>query len=358
MTKLYLGVLSGTSMDAIDVAAVCFDGVQPKIHATYSIPLTEEYKQSYLRIINAGRCSLDELGELDQLTGELFATAVNECIRVNGLDKTDIVAIGSHGQTIWHAPKAERPFSLQLGDPHVIANRTGITTIADFRRANMAAGGPGAPLAPIFHKAVFANPTESRCIINIGGFSNISVLEDDKYLGFDCGPGNCLMDYWALTNFNLDYDADGKIAANGTVSAALLKDMLADPYFAAPAPKSTGREYFNAAWLQKKISACEHRNISATDVQATLLALTVTTIANAVKDYAAPNTNVFLCGGGSKNLALRKLLGSQLEREIFTTSDLGIEPDWVEAALFAWFAEQKLGGVFNVTTAPKPRIRI
>lgn len=349
MTKLYLGVLSGTSMDAIDVAAVCFDGIQPKIYATYSTALTIEYKKSYLRVINAGQCSLNELGELDQLTGELFATAVNECIRINGLNKADIVAIGSHGQTIWHAPQAARPFSLQLGDPHVIANRTGITTIADFRRANMAAGGPGAPLAPIFHKAVFANSSESRCIVNIGGFSNISVLENCNYLGFDCGPGNCLMDYWVQTNFNLNFDIDGKIAASGAVSQTLLNTMLADPYFAMPAPKSTGREYFNAAWLQNKISACEHRNISLVDIQATLLELTVTTIANAIKDYATPSTNVFLCGGGAKNLALRNLLGSQLEREILTTSALGIEPDWVEAALFAWFAEQKLGGVFNVS---------
>lgn len=347
MNKLYLGVLSGTSMDAIDVAAVCFDNAQPQIHATCSIALTEEYKENYLRIINAGQCTLNELGELDQLTGELFATAVNECIRINKLDRANIVAIGSHGQTLWHAPKAARPFSLQLGDPHVIANRTGITTIADFRRANMAAGGPGAPLAPIFHKAVFCSPKESRCIINIGGFSNISVLENDTYLGFDCGPGNCLMDYWALTNFKLDFDIDGAIAASGTVSQLLLNEMLADPYFAAPAPKSTGREYFNAAWLQDKIAKCGNSNITPVDVQATLLELTVTCIANAVKDYAAPSTNVFLCGGGSKNLALRKSLETQLEREVLTTSDLGVPPEWVEAALFAWFAKQNLGSVYS-----------
>jgi anhydro-N-acetylmuramic acid kinase len=334
-------------MDAIDVAAVCFEESQPKIYATYSTPLAEEYKQKYLRIINSGQCSLNELGELDQLTGELFATAVNECISVNNLNKEDIVAIGSHGQTLWHAPKAERPFSLQLGDPHVIANRTNITTIADFRRADMASGGPGAPLAPIFHKAVFANKLESRCIINIGGFSNISVLENGEHMGFDCGPGNCLMDYWAYSNFKLDFDIDGAIAASGTVSLALLKDMLTDPYFASPAPKSTGREYFNPAWLLNKISSCEHKDIAPEDVQATLLELTVTTISDAVKKYAKPNTNVFLCGGGSKNIALRKQLSLQLEREILTTSSLGIEPDWVEAALFAWFANQNLGGVFN-----------
>jgi len=349
MSKLYLGVLSGTSMDAIDVAAVCFDAIQPKIHATYSATVAPGYKETYLRIINSGQCSLNELGELDQLTGELFAEAINECIRINKLNKADIQAIGSHGQTLWHAPQAKRPFSLQLGDPNVIAHRTGITTIADFRRADMAAGGPGAPLAPIFHKAVFAVPTESRCIINIGGFSNISVLEDGKHLGFDCGPGNCLMDYWVESHFNLDYDIDGKIAASGTVNHALLTAMLDDPYFAQPAPKSTGREYFNTAWLQEKLTACKQADISPTDIQATLLSLTVTSIANAIKDYAAPSTNVFLCGGGSKNLALRNLLGTQLEREILTTSALGIEPDWVEAALFAWFAKQNLGGVFGIS---------
>ncbi len=347
MNKLYLGVLSGTSMDAIVVAAVCFDEVQPKILATHSVPLTEEYKNHYLRIINAGQCSLNELGELDQLTGELFAAAVNECIEVNKLNKTNIVAIGSHGQTLWHAPKVKRPFTLQLGDAHLIANRTGITTIADFRRANMAAGGFGAPLAPIFHKAAFGSSEQSRCIINIGGFSNISVLENNGYLGFDCGPGNCLMDYWAFTNFNLDFDIGGAIAASGTVSHELLNTMLADPYFAAQAPKSTGREYFNPAWLANKISAYEHTNISAIDVQATLLALTANSIAAAVKDYAVPSTNIFLCGGGAKNLALRQSLEKLLKREILTTSALGVPPEWVEAALFAWFAKENLGAIYH-----------
>ena len=347
MTKLYLGVLSGTSMDAIDVAALCFDNTVPNIINTYSAPLPIEYKNQYLSIINAGYCDLNKLGELDQWTGELFADAVNECISIHNLNKNEIIAIGSHGQTVWHAPQAPRPFSLQIGNPHVIASKTGITTIADFRRANMAAGGPGAPLAPIFHKAVFSSPTESRCIINIGGFSNISILANDSYLGFDCGPGNCLMDYWVQNNFQQDFDVNGTIAATGNVLEPLLQTMLNDQFFSQPAPKSTGREYFNPAWLQNKITACQINNFAPQDMQATLLQLTISCIADAVRNYAIPNTSVFLCGGGANNLELRKLLGLQLEKEILTTAALGIPPEWVEAALFAWFAKQNLGATYR-----------
>ncbi len=347
MSNIYLGILSGTSMDAIDVAAVCFEHTIPTVIATYSATLPKEYKDRYLRIIDAGQCTLNELGDLDQWTGELFAAAVNECIRINKINVKNIIAIGSHGQTLWHAPNAKRPFSLQIGNPNIIASCTGITTIADFRRTNMAAGGPGAPLAPIFHQAIFASPLESRCIINIGGFSNISVLENNQYLGFDCGPGNCLMDYWMQTHFKLNFDIDGRIAASGIVIENLLTEMMADPYLSQPTPKSTGREYFNSAWLQKKVAACQHNDFLPKNIQATLLQFTVSCIAKAIKDYAAPNTRVFLCGGGAKNLELSNRLESQLERKILTTESLGIPPEWVEAALFAWFAKQNLGVIYS-----------
>lgn len=343
MNKLYLGVLSGTSMDAIDIAAVNFSLTIPSIYATSSTPLPSNYKERYLQIINTGNCRLEELGDLDNWTAELFANAINGFLKEHNIDKKDITAIGSHGQTLWHAPFANRPFTLQIGDPNLIAVKTGITTIADFRRANIAAGGQGAPLAPAFHQAVFSKAQEPRCIVNIGGFSNISVLENNKYFGFDPGPGNCLMDYWVKTHFNLDFDQDGKLAAIGKVNTTLLECCLADPYFKRSAPKSAGREYFNPAWLEDKIAASK-QNDAAVNVLATLLQLTAQSISNAIKDHASSNTRVFICGGGAKNLQLLSVLSTQLEQTVLTTAELGIDPSWVEAALFAWLAKETVNG--------------
>lgn len=343
MNNLYLGLMSGTSMDAIDIAAVNFDGIKPTIYATMSSSLPDNYRSRYLDIINAGNCNLNDFGALDSWSAELFATAILKFISTHNIDKSNILAIGSHGQTLWHAPKNSTPFTLQIGDPNVIAVRTGITTIADFRRADVAAGGCGAPLAPAFHQGVFASKTESRCIVNIGGYSNISVLENNKYLGFDCGPGNCLMDYWVQTHFNMEYDAEGAIASSGQVNTKLLEIMLADPYFKLAPPKSTGREHFNNAWLQNKITESK-QSLSLPDVQATLLALTATCIADAIKSYATPDTTVYLCGGGAKNTALRNSLSVKLEQQVQTTDALGIDPAWVEAALFAWLAKMTFNG--------------
>lgn len=342
MTNLYLGVLSGTSMDSIDVAAISFDGPQPVIHATMSHELPIKYKETYLNIIKAGHSDLNSLGELDKWTGELFANAVIEFIKKHKINKNNIKAIGSHGQTLWHAPQAKKPFTMQLGDPNLISYLTGITTIADFRRADVAAGGQGAPLAPAFHKAVFSHDQEARCIVNIGGFSNISVLAQNRYLGFDSGPGNCLMDYCAHSHFNLDFDANGALAASGEVNKSLLSQLLDDPYFKLPAPKSTGREYFTPTWLKNNMIKSGQENIPAVNVLTTLLHLTVASIATAIKDYAPPNAKVFLCGGGAKNLELVKQLSIKLNREVLTTAALGVDPQWVEAALFAWLAKQRL----------------
>ena len=340
MTKLYLGVLSGTSMDAIDMAAVDFNDKQPRILATLSEPLPSNYQTTYRSIIKAGNCTINELGELDNWTGELFANAVLNFLQQHKIDTKSIQAIGSHGQTIWHAPDGKRPFTMQIGDPNVIAVKTGITTIADFRRADMAAGGKGAPFAPAFHQAVFADPNEDRCVINIGGISNISVLSQNEYKGFDIGPGNCLMDRCAQNYFKLDYDKDGEIASCGAISDALLAACLNDPYFSKLPPKSTGIEYFNEAWLQAKMQQATTENLQPNDIMATLLELTTNTIATTIKNLKLNNPRVFLCGGGAKNISLCASLSKQLGQTVQTTQALGIDPAWVEAALFAWLAKQ------------------
>lgn len=338
-----IGALSGTSMDGISLGLYEFDNnSKPITLAQTTEALPTEYKEVLLSIIKSANCSLDKFGQTDHWVGELFANAILKFIADQNIDKSTITAIGSHGQTIWHAPQAERPFTLQIGDPNIIAVKTGIDTVADFRRADMAAGGQGAPLAPAFHLAVFGDQSESRCIVNIGGFSNLSILENNQYRGFDTGPGNCLLDYWIKEHFDMDYDVDGKLAASGNCNETLLNCCLADPYFARSAPKSTGREYFNPEWLKLKIVASGQRNLPPVDVLATLTQVTALSITHEIKRYASPTTKVFLCGGGAHNLELRKHIDASLEQTVQTTEVLGIHPDCVESALFAWLAKERL----------------
>lgn len=353
MTELYLGLLSGTSMDAIDVAAVdCSDSQARVIHAL-NVPLPDSYKDQYLNIIQTGTCSLSQLGELDHWTGELFADAVLQFLKHYKINKSQICAIGSHGQTIWHAPNAVRPFSMQLGNPHLIAAKTGITTVADFRRSDMAAGGQGAPLAPLFHREIFANAQQPRCIVNIGGIANVTILDGQNILGFDTGPGNCLIDLSAKKYFGLDYDKHGSIAKSGHVNQALLRQLLQDPYFQRKPPKSTGREYFNQNWLPDVA-------LDPADLIATLTQLSAQTIADAILNYAPPTAEVYLCGGGAHNEFLRSVISAAIKRDVATTATLGVDPDWVEACLFAWLAKNTVTNRIleagNVTGATQPYI--
>jgi len=335
MTDLYIGLISGTSMDCIDATLVDLSDQQPKLLHAIGFDLPPGYKETYLKIINETKVELEELGQLDVWTGELLAEATNALLKEAGIAPNQVKAIGSHGQTIWHAPDVPRAFTMQLGNPNVIAHRTGITTVADLRGADMAAGGQGAPLAPLFHKYVFANPNEPRCIVNIGGLSNISIIDGNTFLGFDTGPGNCLMDITCKQHFDKEYDKNGEIARTGSVNEELLQRWLNDPYFSIPAPKSTGREYFNATWL------CEP-NIPPADLLATLAMLTARTICDAIKENANPSTKIFVCGGGAYNSYLLECMSNIMEQEIGTTADLGIAPEWVEAGLFAWLAQQAL----------------
>lgn len=341
--KIIIGTMSGTSMNSFDIVATEFTPAGITMHATGTYNLPDQYKNKYLNLINAhGHTTLQELGELHVWTAITFSDAINQFVADNNLNKDKILAIANHGQTIWHSPNSIPPFTLQLGDSSVIAERTGITTVSDFRSGDVAAGGQGAPLAPAFHKAVFASPDEPRCVINIGGYSNISILENGKQLGFDTGPGNCLLDHWTSENFNMPCDLDGIIARTGKAIPELLEAMLSDPYFKKSPPKSTGREYFNAAWLQNKLDKFPGNNYNAQDVLATLVHLTANTIVDAVKTYANPHTKVYICGGGAHNPELLKLLSTLLEQQVQTTLVLGIDPDWVEATLFAWLAKQRI----------------
>ncbi len=356
---LYLGLISGTSADGIDAALVRFGAGSAKLARarTYAYP---EALRTRIVALAKGRASvaLDEYGRLDVEIGECFAAAAIALLGEAGIDPAGVVAIGSHGQTVCHRPNGAFPFTLQIGDPSVIAERTGIATIADFRRADVAAGGQGAPLLPALHAAVMSDPAIPRAILNLGGIANLTLLAPARdVLGFDTGPANCLLDAWATRHLGLARDEGGAWARSGRVDEDLLKDWLADPYFAAAPPKSTGREVFNLDWLDAHVSP----GIPPADVQATLLALSVRSIADALRTHGAGTREVFACGGGVHNAALMDALRAELaEMRVDTTAALGLDPDFVEAAGFAWLARARLAGepgnLPSVTGARGPRL--
>lgn len=352
--NLYIGLLSGTSMDAIDCALVDFTAEKPKLLATHSFLIPNDFRNRCLSITNSGHCHIDEFGSLDVEAGELFAKAVLAMLNENNISANGIRAIGSHGQTLRHRPDLSPPFTLQIGDPHIIAERTKITVVADLRKRDMAAGGQGAPLAPGFHQSIFRHPNEDRVILNIGGISNITIIPHDQtksLFGFDTGPGNGLLDAWISSIKNFAYDRNGEFAASGKIIEPLLEDLLNDAYFAATHPKSTGREYFNLAWLEKyaKKYRENNSNILPEDIQATLLELTTRSITKDILLHA-PNASVYVCGGGVKNPILMQSLSKNLQtmiqgtKIIQSTESLGVPPEWVEAMLFAWIAKQTMEG--------------
>jgi anhydro-N-acetylmuramic acid kinase len=339
----YVGLMSGTSMDGIDAALVSFghDGVT--LHATCSLPYPPDLRERVERL-SLNQATPDEMGEVDHQLGHPFGEAASQVIESGGIPVSDIIAIGSHGQTVRHQPKGTSRFSLQLGDPNLITERTGITTVADFRRRDMAAGGQGAPLVPAFHRAFFGSASEDRCIINIGGIANITWLphsDPEQASGFDTGPGNALMDAWCHDQTGRHFDEDGRWAQKGRVDENLLADMLTDGYFTAPAPKSTGKEKFNLNWIRTMLA--RHTRTTAVDVQRTLLELTVQTITRQLPPLKSGT--VYLCGGGVNNLALVEALSRACPRhQVQSTQSLGLHPQWVEAVAFAWLAKQTING--------------
>ena len=343
--------MSGTSMDAVDAAlaeASADGGFRVRAARRVAMPAPLAAR---LRRLAAGReediepgtgDAIDELGDLDQLVGELFAGAVVGLLAAAGVQPGEVRVVGSHGQTLRHRPRAPRPFTLQIGDPNVISARTGIPVVADFRRKDMALGGQGAPLVPAFHRAIFARAGEHRAVLNLGGIANLTLLPPGRPVtGFDTGPGNCLMDAWARRHLDKAFDENGAWGASGSPCAALLDRLLAHPYFAAGPPKSTGPEDFSLAWLDAALAQSGHPGPA--DVQATLLELTARTVSAALQP--TPPARLVVCGGGVHNRALLDRLDARLPAtEVASSAAHGIDPDQVEAAAFAWLAARTLAG--------------
>ena len=355
MPELYIGLMSGTSMDGIDAVIARFDDGRVDIRGTLQKPYPDTLRRA---LLNAVTTPVDEaignIGALDRQVGECFRDAARELLESTGIAADEIRAIGSHGQTIRHQPDAVTPYSLQIGNPALIAAGTGIRTVADFRSADIAAGGQGAPLVPPFHQWLFSDAEVARVILNIGGIANLTVLRGDgsPVIGFDTGPGNTLLDRWIQTQKKQAFDEDGAWAASGQCIKALLDNMLADPYFDLLPPKSTGLEDFNLEWLAQ--FSPEHH--AAADVQATLAELTVHSIAESVRRNAPHARELYVCGGGAHNKdLLKRLAGNLPDISVGTTSFVGLDPDWVEAVAFAWLAMRTMnnepGNLPSVTGA-------
>jgi anhydro-N-acetylmuramic acid kinase len=356
---IYLGLISGTSMDAIDAALVDFDVAPLKIIATSATPFDSALKRRVSALIDhADRVALDEVGQIDVELGRAFARASLALMQSAGVDASRITAIGSHGQTLRHRPDLPAPFTWQIGDPNVLAEMTGISVVADFRRRDVAAGGQGAPLLPVFHDQVFRSDGENRVIANLGGIANITILmRGSTVTGFDTGPANRLLDAWISQHQGKDFDADGAWAASGKLDATLLRELMDEPYFRLSPPKSTGRELFNMPWLESKLGLFAR---DPRDVQATLQQFTAETVAAAVRQYA-PGASLYLCGGGAHNLGLLNALQALIApHRVASTAALGLDPDYVEAVAFAWFAMRTLEGLTSsagsVTGAKGARI--
>jgi anhydro-N-acetylmuramic acid kinase len=356
---IYLGLISGTSMDAIDAALVDFDVAPLKIIATSATAFDPALKRRISALIDhADRVALDEVGQIDVELGRAFARASLALMKDAGIDAGQVTAIGSHGQTLRHRPDLPAPFTWQIGDPNVLAEMTGVTVVADFRRRDVAAGGQGAPLLPVFHDQVFRSDGENRVIANLGGIANITILtRDTTVTGFDTGPANRLLDAWISRHRGKEFDAGGAWAASGEIDATLLRELMDEPYFRVAPPKSTGRELFNMPWLENKLGLFSRE---PRDVQATLQQFTAETVAAAVRQHA-PGASLYLCGGGAHNFGLLNALQALIApSRVASTAVLGLDPDYVEAVAFAWFAMRTLEGLTSsagsVTGAKGARI--
>lgn len=356
-----IGVMSGTSMDAVDVALVAFSSARPKLTAISRTSWPPVLRERLQAVAAGEPIDATAFAMLDAEVGNFLADAVNGLLRAHDLDPGQITGIGCHGQTVAHAPDALPPTTLQLGDANLVAERTGITTVNDFRRRDMAAGGQGAPLAPAFHEAMLRDPGEDRAVLNLGGIANVTVLPADEQapaFGFDTGPANCLMDTWIRQQLSKPHDEGGAWAASASPDPDLLAGMLEDPFFELQPPKSTGTQYFSASWLNRQLSGAI--SLPANRVQATLMALSCQTVADAVHRYAPGAARVLVCGGGVHNTALMRLLADTLGLPVESTENFGIAPDWMEAMAFAWLAWRTLsrqpGNLPAVTGAAGPRI--
>ncbi|MPW43856.1 anhydro-N-acetylmuramic acid kinase [Acinetobacter guerrae] len=369
MTSIYIGVMTGTSMDGVDFVAASFDPLH--LHATLTIPFEPELRDELMALTLPGDNEIDRMGKADVTLAELIGHGINELIEKNHLDRSQIKAIGSHGQTIRHRP--EHGFTLQIGDPNIITEITQIPVISDFRRRDMAAGGQGAPLVPAFHQAIFQHSSIHRVILNLGGIANVSLLpagRPEAVYGFDTGPANILMDAWCERYTGHPYDENGNWAAYGHPIRGLLERLQAHEFFSKEPPKSTGREDFNIDWLDDQLAdwrndEMEYDELEDTpeNVQATLLKLTTRAIKKAIYRSDLDTGEVYVCGGGAYNSHLLEQLRWRLRKHnwsVQSTSVLGLSPTWVEATAFAWlgmrFMNQQSGNLPSVTGAKDFRI--
>lgn len=333
-------------MDGVDAALVRL-GERPELLRALCLPYPDDLRQQIEAAADPdARLSLSALAKLDVQVGLHFADAAQAVLREAGVPAGEVRAIGSHGQTVAHYPEPPHPSSLQIGDANIIAERTGITTVADFRRRDLAVGGQGAPLVPAFHHAVLQSAGETRAVVNIGGMANVTVLaaEGTAASGFDTGPGNALLDAWSARHLRQAVDEGGRWGAGGQVLQPLLQGMRSDPYFQRRPPKSTGREYFNIRWLEARLTEAGQTGAAPQDVQATLAQLTADTIAEAVRGQAEGAVRVIVCGGGVHNRDLMARLAAAVPCPVESSAAYGVDPDWMEAMAFAWLAARRLAG--------------
>lgn len=359
---IYIGLMSGTSLDAVDAVAVSFKQQRFNLIGTYSQPMPDLLKKAILNLSSGTGDSLQLLAESDHQLGKLYASTSLRLMEKFDLRSSQIEAIGCHGQTIRHVPPGQGkvPFSVQIGDANLLAIDTDTPVVADFRRKDIALGGQGAPLVPAFHRQFFSSIEKTRVILNIGGIANITYLPiQGECQGFDTGPGNMLMDVWSQIHLSTAYDHNGKWAAGGSVQKKLLDRLKRCDFFSRPAPKSTGRELFNRHWLETQLSNYNH--VPPQDIQATLLALSAETITEAINTLVEPVQEVFVCGGGAMNISLMDAIGRLLPKAALSTTDtLGLGPNWVEACAFAWLAKQRMehktGNLTEVTGASREAV--
>ena len=357
----YIGLMSGTSVDGIDAVLVKDENNSLNMVSNHSMEFPEDLKNDIEELLKTFEIHLQKLGEIDHRLGCCYAECVNGLLKRASVDPKDIAAVGCHGQTVFHDPRSKYPFTMQIGDANIIAAKTGIKTVNDFRRMDVALGGDGAPLAPAFHAGYLSSDSEKRIILNLGGIANITILDSDKgdVIGFDTGPANCLMDLWIQKCKGLSYDANGEWANTGNVEETLLNAMLKNYYFTLPAPKSTGKELFNLEWLNSVLK--EFAEVSEIDVQATLCELTAKSVAGEILKYCHETEAVYSCGGGAYNKHLQSRLGFYLPGvKISSTDELGVPVQWVEAIAFAWLTkrriEEKSGNLPSVTGAVKEAV--
>jgi anhydro-N-acetylmuramic acid kinase len=357
-SELFVGLMSGTSADGADAVLVDFRAERPFLLAHHHRPYPPALRSEVMALFTPGDDGIDRAFCTDAALGLFFAETVHELLARSSIAPSLVAGIGCHGQTVRHRPSLSPPFTLQLGDPNVVAERTGITTVADFRRRDMACGGQGAPLVPSFHRAIFAEPGVNRCILNLGGIANLTFLSaSGETSGFDCGPGNGLLDAWCERHTGAPFDNDGQWSRQGTLNKPLLEVMSAHPFFALSPPKSTGKEVFSPSWLDSVMAGT---TVPIQDVARTLVELTAWAIADSLRFLPAKPNQMFVCGGGAFNSFLVDRIESLTSLGLSSTSELGVDPQQVEAMAFAWLCRQTLRGRTSslpaVTGASGPRI--